>query len=199
MANQTSNLSPQTLLIITLISLLTINRFFHETGAQETGKALIESTCKKTQCPEEYSFPQIPSLANPSLNSDFSIVRSPFVDLKSPSCSLSTGEQNPSNLSSIQTDETLNIVSKLAMNETDYLTWGFLVFCRDSYNASVPQIQAGLQAFDKLEFEKSYRSVEAVNKAVVECDKQGLKMISQVNSGLFRLTKDAMIILDLLF
>ncbi|KAE8667795.1 RNA-binding family protein [Hibiscus syriacus] len=165
---------------MTLISLLTINRSFHGTGAQETGKALIESTCKKTQYPEE---------CISALESDPSSFNANLTGLTRIAV-----QKSESKLI-----ETLNIVNKFVLNETDYLTWGFLVFCRDSYNASVPQIQAGLQAFDKLEFEKSYRSVEAVNKAVVECDKQGLKMISQVNSGLFRLTKDATSILDLLF
>ncbi|KAK8712348.1 hypothetical protein V6N13_147588 [Hibiscus sabdariffa] len=180
MANQIGNHSPQTLLIITLISLLSISKSFHETGAQETGKALIESTCKKTEYPEE---------CISALESDPSSFKANLTGLTRIAV-----QKSESKLV-----ETLNIVTNYVLNSTDYLTWGFLVFCRDSYNASVPQIQEGLQAFDKLEFEKSYRGVEAVNKAVVACDKQGLKMLSQVNSLLFRITKDAMTILDLLF
>ncbi|XWS09887.1 hypothetical protein CRYUN_Cryun39dG0028300 [Craigia yunnanensis] len=73
-------------------------------------------------------------------------------------------------------NETISYVEKLVTNETDYLTWGFLVFCRDSYNTSVYQIQEGLQAFDQLKYDKSYKSVDAVNKAVIDCNNQGLKI-----------------------
>ncbi|GMI65492.1 hypothetical protein HRI_000218500 [Hibiscus trionum] len=180
MANQICNLSPQNLLIITLISLLSINKSLHETGAQETGMSLIESTCRKTEYPEE---------CISALESDPSSFNANLTGLTRIAV-----QKSESKLV-----DTLNTVSSFVLNATDYMTWGFLLFCRDSYNASVPQIQEGLQAFDKLEFEKSYRSVEAVNKAVVECDKQGLKMLSQVNSVLFRLTKDTMAIMDLLF
>ncbi|KAK5786710.1 cell wall / vacuolar inhibitor of fructosidase 2-like [Gossypium arboreum] len=181
MANQISNISPKILVIITLISIV-FNNNFRPIDAEETGKALIESTCKKTQYPEEC----ISALeSNPgSFTANLTGLTRIAV------------EKSASKLV-----ETLHIVETLVLNATDYLTWGFLVNCRDTYNISVPQIRRGLQAFDQLKFDKSYKSVEAVNNAVIGCDRQGwtLPILTQVNRALFRLTKDTMMILHLLF
>ncbi|XVF34110.1 hypothetical protein REPUB_Repub18cG0029200 [Reevesia pubescens] len=149
-------------------------------GCQETGKALIEKTRKKTEYPEE---------CISALESDPGSLNANVTGL-----SRIAVEQTASKL-----NETLFYVENLVKNETDYLTWGFLLFCRESYNTSVSQIQEALQAFDQFKYDKSYQSVDAVNKAVIDCDKQGLKILTQVNQALFRLTRDAMMILDLLF
>ncbi|TYH46529.1 hypothetical protein ES332_D11G342600v1 [Gossypium tomentosum] len=180
MASQKSNISPKTLVIITLLS-LGFNNYFLPIDAEETGKALIESTCKKTQYPAE---------CISALESDPGSFTANLTGLTRIAV-----EKSASKLV-----ETLHIVDMVVQNATsDYPTWGSLVLCRYSYNTSVPQIREGLQAFDQLKFEKSYESVEAVKKAVIDCDHQGVKSLTQVNTALLRLIEDTIMILHLLF
>ncbi|PPD88106.1 hypothetical protein GOBAR_DD14930 [Gossypium barbadense] len=161
MASQKSNISPKTLVIITLIS-LGFNNYFLPIDAEETGKALIESTCKKTQYPAE--------------------------------C-ISALESDPGSFTANLTGLTRIALEKSASKLVETLHIVDMVV----QNATVPQIREGLQAFDQLKFEKSYKSVEAVKKAVIDCDHQGVKSLTQVNTALLRLIEDTIMILHLLF
>ncbi|XP_007021154.2 PREDICTED: uncharacterized protein LOC18593731 [Theobroma cacao] len=178
MGSQIGNLFPA-MVLMALISFLVFHQSFLVAG-EETGKALIAKTCNQTEYPEE---------CISALGSDGGSLSANLTGLGRIAV-----EQSASKL-----NHTLSYVDSLVKNETDYLTWGFLAFCRDLYNTGVNQIQEGLQAFDQLKYDKTYQSVDAVNKAVIDCNKQGLGLLTQVNTALFRLTKDAMMIVDLLY
>ncbi|OMP04538.1 Pectinesterase inhibitor [Corchorus olitorius] len=174
MASQSVNLFPA--MAVLILTLIPLHGF-----AQETGKTLIENTCKQTEFPEE---------CISALESDPGSLSANLTGLTKIII-----QQSASKLG-----QTITLVDTLVKNATEYLTWGFLMFCRDSYNISFNQIQNGLQAFDQLKYDESYKSVAGLNKAVVDCNnQQGLEILNQVNTALFRISKDAMQILDSLF
>ncbi|WRX28514.1 Pectinesterase inhibitor domain - like 10 [Theobroma cacao] len=164
---------------IALIPFLVFHQSFLVAG-EEAGKALIAKTCNQTEYPEE---------CTSALESDARSLSANLTGLGRIAV-----EQSASKL-----NQTLSYVDSLVNNATDYATWASLVVCQYSYNASANQIQQGLQAFDQLKYDKTYQSVAAVNQAVIECNNQGLGILTQVDTALFRLTKDAMMIVDLLY
>ncbi|OMP04539.1 Pectinesterase inhibitor [Corchorus olitorius] len=173
MASQSGNFSPT--MVVLILTLIPLHGF-----AQETGKALIEKTCKQTEFPEE---------CISALESDPASLTANLTGLTKIII-----QQSATKLS-----QSVILVDTLLKNPTSYEEMGLLLYCQSCYNTSFNRIQDGLQAFDQLKYDESYKSVADFNKYVVACNGRGLENLKLVNKALIRISKDIMQIFDLLF
>ncbi|OMO80359.1 Pectinesterase inhibitor [Corchorus olitorius] len=172
---------PLRTMLFTIIPLLVLNQsLIRTTGGQEIGKALIATTCNKTEYPKD---------CISTLESDPRSFISNITGLARIALEITAWKANSS----------LIVAQYWTSRQRDYRSWDFSKVCTDYYSDSINSLKDSLKAFDEMKFDKAYQSLQSVHNNIAGCQRAGVTDFNDLNAMMLKITKYVLVVLHQLF